>query len=218
MDAYLWIGEQDQKGVTYTKVDVYRNLINGPLRARSQKSVELRMRNISHVLDELGEEWVRGFVPAANVGKNVAGVIREILEKRLLHGPEYEPTANRSELERRTRQLVKQPIRRPTGTSTPTRSSSSTEVFTRDPVVRAWVLQTAKGHCESCGGAAPFLGTDGQPFLEVHHVRTLASKGSDTVENAVALCPNCHRQLHYGIDREEMREQIYKRVARLRRE
>jgi 5-methylcytosine-specific restriction protein A len=26
----------------------------------------------------------------------------------------------------------------------------------------------------------------------------LASDGDDTVENAVALCPNCHRRAHFG--------------------
>jgi 5-methylcytosine-specific restriction protein A len=26
----------------------------------------------------------------------------------------------------------------------------------------------------------------------------LAEGGEDTVENALALCPNCHRRLHFG--------------------
>lgn len=34
------------------------------------------------------------------------------------------------------------------------------------------------------------------PFLEVHHVKWLAKGGSDTVNNVVALCPNCHRKMH----------------------
>jgi 5-methylcytosine-specific restriction protein A len=34
--------------------------------------------------------------------------------------------------------------------------------------------------------------------LEVHHKTPLSARGEDTVENAIALCANCHRELHYG--------------------
>ena len=37
---------------------------------------------------------------------------------------------------------------------------------------------------------------DGTHYLEVHHIDQLAKGGADTVENAVALCPNCHRKMH----------------------
>lgn len=36
------------------------------------------------------------------------------------------------------------------------------------------------------------------PYLEVHHKVPLALGGDDTVANATALCPNCHRQNHFG--------------------
>ena len=39
--------------------------------------------------------------------------------------------------------------------------------------------------------------TEGDPFLEVHHIKWLARKGNDTLDNAVALCPNCHRRMHH---------------------
>jgi 5-methylcytosine-specific restriction endonuclease McrA len=31
-----------------------------------------------------------------------------------------------------------------------------------------------------------------------HHVKQLAHGGEDTVENAIAVCPNCHRKAHHG--------------------
>ena len=34
--------------------------------------------------------------------------------------------------------------------------------------------------------------------LEVHHTKPLAEGGEDTVNNAEALCPNCHKEAHYG--------------------
>jgi 5-methylcytosine-specific restriction protein A len=77
-----------------------------------------------------------------------------------------------------------------------------------------WVLKRASGVCEACGLEGPFKTGVGVPFLEVHHVVPLAEGGSDTVNNAVALCPNCHRALHLALDRKERQHQIRERVAR----
>ncbi|MBN8476308.1 MAG: HNH endonuclease [Sulfuritalea sp.] len=72
-------------------------------------------------------------------------------------------------------------------------------VFQRNPDVVAEVLSRAKGVCQACKKPAPFLKkSDGEPYLEAHHVKQLADGGEDTVENAIAVCPNCHRKAHYG--------------------
>jgi 5-methylcytosine-specific restriction protein A len=74
-----------------------------------------------------------------------------------------------------------------------------TTVYKRNPDVVAEVLERSRGICEKCKQPAPFLrATDRTPYLEVHHKITLAEGGSDTVDNAMAVCPNCHRKLHYG--------------------
>lgn len=74
-----------------------------------------------------------------------------------------------------------------------------TTVYLRNPDVVAEVLVRADGTCERCGNSAPFLrAKDGTPYLEVHHKEKLANGGDDTVENAIALCPNCHRREHFG--------------------
>lgn len=71
--------------------------------------------------------------------------------------------------------------------------------FRRNADVIAEVLSRANGLCAQCGSAAPFLrASDGKPYLEVHHKKPLSQGGDDTVENATALCPNCHRQNHFG--------------------
>jgi len=71
--------------------------------------------------------------------------------------------------------------------------------FARDPDVVAEVRFRANGKCEGCKKDAPFFRRkDGKPYLEAHHVKQLADGGEDTVENAVALCPNCHREKHFG--------------------
>jgi len=72
-------------------------------------------------------------------------------------------------------------------------------VFDRDPDVVAEVLLRAAGECENCKRPAPFLRrSDRTPYLEVHHVIRLSNGGDDTVENAIAVCPNCHRAAHYA--------------------
>lgn len=34
-------------------------------------------------------------------------------------------------------------------------------------------------------------------FLEQHHIIPRAKGGSDGIENVIALCPNCHREVHH---------------------
>lgn len=76
-----------------------------------------------------------------------------------------------------------------------------TRSFARDPDVVAEVLVRANGTCEACDESAPFLRKSNHtPYLEVHHVVQLAHDGDDTVENALALCPNCHRERHFGLE------------------
>jgi len=76
---------------------------------------------------------------------------------------------------------------------------TTTRVFYRNPDVIVEVLLRANGICEKCKKTAPFYrAADGTPFLEVHHMKRLADGGEDTVANAVAVCPNCHRELHFG--------------------
>ena len=82
----------------------------------------------------------------------------------------------------------------------PERMTVSTSVFKRNADVVVEVLERAAGSCEYCKQPAPFTKrVDREPYLEVHHRKPLAKGGDDTVENAIALCPNCHRWMHFGI-------------------
>lgn len=71
--------------------------------------------------------------------------------------------------------------------------------FRRNQDVIAEVLSRAGGICEECHSPAPFHRADGRPYLEVHHCLMLSEGGEDTIENAIAVCPNCHRRLHFGV-------------------
>lgn len=58
------------------------------------------------------------------------------------------------------------------------------------------VISLANGTCELCGNKAPFCDENGKPYLEAHFVRFLSEGGSPTLDNVVALCPNCHKKIH----------------------
>ena len=82
----------------------------------------------------------------------------------------------------------------------PSSRITTVKVYNRNADVVASVLIRANGICESCGNQAPFIRRkDNTPYLEVHHKIKLADGGKDTVGNAEALCPNCHREAHFGI-------------------
>lgn len=74
-----------------------------------------------------------------------------------------------------------------------------TSELVRNSDVVAERLFIANGVCEKCHKSAPFRKRGDQtPYLEVHHVVWLSKGGEDTVENTLALCPNCHREAHHG--------------------
>lgn len=110
------------------------------------------------------------------------------------------------------------PKKKPKGSKKPIKKTQSSEQIVRDPEVHAWILNNSKWVCECCNKAAPFSKTDGYKYLEVHHVKRLADGGSDTIANAIAVCPNCHRELHYGENRDNLVNSLYKKTKRLIRE
>lgn len=101
------------------------------------------------------------------------------------------------ELDERTKTYSRKPVK----------IGTSTSVFLRNPYVIVQAKRKANGICQDCGHPAPFStrGTN-EPFLEVHHIVPLAEDGEDTIENVVALCPNCHRKRHYGQATEQQKD------------
>ncbi len=95
-----------------------------------------------------------------------------------------------------------------TDSDAPTETRSLSGVaYHRNPEVRAAVLKRADGFCEWChqpGFATPA----GAMFLETHHVIPLSEGGRDKTSNVVAICPNHHREAHYGAARDTMRERL----------
>ena len=101
--------------------------------------------------------------------------------------------------EEEVKKALRQKIRNVKGNSSPSQREVRSFQYIRDPKVVAYVLKNSKGKCFDCGMDAPFVSkSTGMPYLEVHHIKMLKDGGEDTVNNAVALCPNCHRKRHFG--------------------
>jgi len=207
--AYVDMHRKEAKGEPIVKKNYYEELAN--TFGRTEKAYEYRMQNISYIYSLMGRRWVSGLKPAKNVGANVAEQLEQLISK--VEGQQFEPIAG---FQSKVAKLIEKPDGlKPKGSTNPGTTISSVTQFNRDPAVTAWVLQEANGQCESCGGRAPFSREDGTPYLEVHHVHRLADGGPDTIENAIAICPNCHREFHYGLNRDALIEGIYGKIGRL---
>ncbi|MFC1559176.1 HNH endonuclease [Gemmatimonadota bacterium] len=217
IESYFVMLRREQLNEKINKAEVNRQLRSLELSERTKGSVEYRMQNISAVLQELMHPIIRGYVPQENVGSHVSERIRQIIfHKGLLAESDYHPTADRHELTAKVKNILRKGgTGRPKGQESPKRKETTGSAIERDPLVKAWILQNAVGVCELCQQEGPFHDKEGNLFLEVHHVDFLADGGADTVSNAVALCPNCHRMSHYSADVEQMRHQLRDTIERL---
>jgi 5-methylcytosine-specific restriction enzyme A len=225
--TYAEMYRADHEGRKVNKAQMYRDL--EARFGRGNKAFSRRMQNISHVVKILGGEPVRGLVPLANVGTNTYPVLEALVfEEGFLVGktaiqPPTTYATDPVQLDTTVEKLLGEwessgsDVKPPAGLSTPMQKESTSTVYERSPEVKAWVLRQSGYVCECCGKDAPFKKKDGTPFLEVHHVVTLANGGPDTVANAVAICPDCHRALHYSGEKDSLVEGLYQSVDRLER-
>jgi predicted restriction endonuclease len=102
------------------------------------------------------------------------------------------------------------------GSDTPDYALSEKWLYCRNQKVRKAVLKRAKGKCEFCAKPG-FLGPNGKPYLETHHVIFLAKEGADRTTNVIALCPNDHREAHFGKRRVEIEKEMIQRLKALKR-
>jgi hypothetical protein len=86
--------------------------------------------------------------------------------------------------------------------------------YPRDARVRSRVLQRAAGKCELCGKRG-FKQADGSYYLESHHIIALAKEGADRMKNVIALCPNHHREAHFGRGRKILEARMVSVVMKL---
>lgn len=76
--------------------------------------------------------------------------------------------------------------------------TSTRTIYARSQAVKEYVLSRANGFCESCTLPAPFTTKAGVPYLEPHHINRLSDGGLDHPRYVGAICPTCHKEIHYG--------------------
>jgi len=146
--------------------------------------------NSSPSIKSVRQDWLVGKYPVGQIFNGQTNKIDQtILEQTFQRELKISSNDSREKRQQRLMQAAKMPVS----------TFAQTKVFLRNVDVVLEVLERANGHCEYCNKPAPFSrDTDGKGYLEVHHIIPLAENGEDTVNNAVALCANCHRQAHYG--------------------
>lgn len=93
------------------------------------------------------------------------------------------------------------------------RRSISSKVFERNPAVREYARRRSGCKCETPGCSwEGFLKTNGEAYIEVHHVIGLGDDGRDAIDNVAAVCPSCHRKAHYGADKKAFATALLKAV------
>lgn len=144
------------------------------------------------------------YIPNDEVFK-VAQEILEIINKPESANTEdvFDEKALVAAIERMANEKIKKPRR--TG-------NALTAIRGKD--VSIAVKERANGICELCKHSAPFKDYQGKPYLEVHHIIWISRGGEDCVENAAALCPNCHRKMHI-LDLPEDRIYLKKKASAL---
>ena len=80
--------------------------------------------------------------------------------------------------------------------------------------MRDAALTRAGGVCELCGEKG-FVSRSGKVYLETHHVVPLSEGGSDNEQNVAALCPNDHREAHFGERAAAIRERLVQTLAEI---
>lgn len=129
--------------------------------------------------DEMGTErkvWIFPVKPVIELMENLE---KDLTEKEIVR-------------------MSNQQLARRSAISKVDKSPKTTEstVYYRDPYLKEIVKRIAEGKCQYCSNEAPFIDKNGEPYLEEHHVKRLADGGTDTIDNVVAICPNCHRRMH----------------------
>ncbi|MBN3519322.1 HNH endonuclease [Algoriphagus lutimaris] len=93
------------------------------------------------------------------------------------------------------------------GTDNPDRTKSMGYIIKRDNNVRKAVINRANGKCEYCGKET-FVTLSGKNYLEAHHIISLAQKGTDRMDNVIALCSEHHREAHFGVNSEALEKEF----------
>ena len=200
--VFLHSGEGQSGDMTFTHG-------NAQIRDHQQNGKEL------HLFQILSEGRVRYIDQMVCIGYNIRdedakGTSRKIIQFELI------PLDSVDASDKDVQSLLKENLETlkqkamASSSSSPLISEKKVRIRERSAAIRAYGLRRAGGFCEYCKSKAPFITADGILYLEVHHIKKLADGGPDHPNSIIALCPNCHRRAHYGVDKDAVNEAMLK--------
>lgn len=181
-----------KKEYKYNKAILDSNHTNTPIYVFQKEDTRLTLKGIfryesDHQDDEAGSRWF------------ILQKINTLATDKIMTEDEYNQEIQKQVNKSKQDSAKDRETRINVAEKKPGKLTVTSTQFKRNPDVIAEVLERANGICEKCRKPAPFVrASDFSPFLEVHHMEPLAEGGEDTVANAVALCPNCHREYHHA--------------------
>ncbi len=183
VEAYRRMEAQLASGSRVEKANVYREL--AALYGRTPKSWEYRMQNISHVLEQAGEDWLPGLRPAANVGTRVESILARLLNHSDM-APSLVSGSTKQVLEREAKSAEASDSFSPSDAVDERRRVLAAIVRRRgQPAFRA-ALQSAYG------GRCAMTGCDVIDALEAAHIHPYLGQASNAVGNGLLLRADVH--------------------------
>jgi hypothetical protein len=161
------------------------------------KTIDVTSKIGANIIDDI--TWLETPIDITSIGIYVAPSAvrgrklsaeesRRILESAFVKHP-GSPGALMAELARLNGQYAESP---------PKRKLIISNQIERNPLIIAKLKSLHRSQCQLCKGAFFFKRGRRSRYSEVHHIRELCKGGTDTTDNCLVLCANCHRQMHYG--------------------
>lgn len=181
VEAYRWMQQRVADGLKLNKTQLYREL--ALKHGRSPKAWEYRMQNISHVLDQLKQDWIEGLKPAKNVGPEVTGALIKLLN---VGPPTAVSSATLTRLEQQ-RQLVNE-----SGYFLPENVEDQRDRVLRSIVQRQGQREFRAALLEAYGSKCAMTGCGVVDVLEAAHIHRYMGKETNIVSNGLLLRADVH--------------------------
>ncbi|MGH8039322.1 MAG: HNH endonuclease [Stenotrophomonas sp.] len=141
------------------------------------------MQNISHVLEQLKEDWIEGLKPAKNVGPEVTGVLIKLLKV----GPPTPVSPTTLTRLEQQRQLVDE-----SGYFLPESVEDQRDRVFKSIVQRQGQREFRAALLEAYGSKCAMTGCGVVDVLEAAHIHRYMGKGTDIVSNGLLLRADVH--------------------------
>jgi 5-methylcytosine-specific restriction protein A len=210
MACCLW---HDMLDINEGKVKAVFNVLKtSETRTSSQKNRAKKLHQ--HLHQAKDNDWtIRAIVVSEKSRTDgTAKVDKRLLDESPWYVEDYDPYTNQWTLARGIGKHKTQYVDQFYAIDKVTKKERTSSVFVRDPKQRTQVLERAKGNCELCG-ALGFQMPTGALYLETHHIVPLSENGPDIKDNMIALCPNDHREAHYGLRAQKLRREMLSIVS-----